>query len=285
MAIDESVPVTALEQVEAETMYMFESGAPSPVREALGITTTRIAGGVALAMRHDVTGYWNKALGFGVDAPVTRQVVGDVVAFFRDHDAPEAVVQIAPTALPASWPDLCAEHGFVAVRAWVKLAGRVDEVLERTGALLRERPGLGAEPAASDEVDEWGRVTVRGFGMPEQHLGPMTAALTGVPGVAALQVRAEGRIVGAATLRVDGPVGHLFAAAVLPEARRRGAQTALLHARARAARDAGCRWLVAETEAPISGDDVPSLRNMLRAGMRVCYERANWHWTPATHAA
>nr|WP_221379129.1 GNAT family N-acetyltransferase [Actinoplanes polyasparticus] len=63
------------EGIEAEFMYLYEAGAPAADRELLGITTHRVGGGVVLSMRNDVTGYWNKALGFGFAEPVTAGIM------------------------------------------------------------------------------------------------------------------------------------------------------------------------------------------------------------------
>lgn len=41
---------------------------------------------------------------------------------------------------------------------------------------------------------------------------------------------------------------------------------------------AGCRWLVAETDAEGSGDHNTSLHNMLRTGFEPLYERVTWLW-------
>lgn len=77
----------------------------------------------------------------------------------------------------------------------------------------------------------------------------------------------------------------MFAGAVLPHARKRGGQTALLAARARVAQELGCRLLIAETGAEAPGTHNSSLHNMLRLGFQVASERRNWNWrlTPDVH--
>jgi hypothetical protein len=60
----------------------------------------------------------------------------------------------------------------------------------------------------------------------------------------------------------------------------KGAQSALLAARAREAASTGCRWLVAETAKPAKGAVNPSLNNMLGSGLRPQYDRPNWIWRP-----
>jgi hypothetical protein len=64
----------------------------------------------------------------------------------------------------------------------------------------------------------------------------------------------------------------------LPEFQGRGAQSALIAARMRAAIDAGCGLLVAETGDEQPGEHNTSLHNLLRLGFRVLYKRQNWVW-------
>ncbi|MCO8273957.1 hypothetical protein M1L60_25490 [Actinoplanes sp. TRM 88003] len=77
---------------------------------------------------------------------------------------------------------------------------------------------------------------------------------------------------------LDGADAGLNAAATLPSHRGRGAQSALIAARAAAAAEAGCRHVHAETWKPADGAPNPALANLLRAGLTPLYERDNWVW-------
>ena len=70
----------------------------------------------------------------------------------------------------------------------------------------------------------------------------------------------------------------LFGAATVPEGRGRGAQTALLDARIREARDRGIRYASAETWLESDGNPNPSQHNMRRAGLTAVHTRPNWVW-------
>lgn len=80
---------------------------------------------------------------------------------------------------------------------------------------------------------------------------------------------------------VGSRVGWLGIAATLPEYRRRGAQSALLAARIRAAGGSGCELVVTETGALVDGKPSNSYRNILRAGFELDYVRANYLSSPA----
>ncbi|MEU7676636.1 hypothetical protein AB0C42_17710 [Micromonospora taraxaci] len=270
MATDETVGALA-ELAEAEFMFRYESGASADVRGALGIRTARMGGGVVLSMRHDPTGYWSKALGFGVDEPVTGELIAQVCDVYRAEGTPSAVIQIAPDRLPADWDEICARENITAGGVWVKLAGEID-ALKPGGTDLR------VGPVPDESVHEWASVVLRCFGMPEEHLGPMLAESVRDPGFRPFAAWDGAEMVAAANLFVHGEVGSLNTGATLPTHRGRGAQSGLLAARVAAAAAAGCRWVTAETGRPAPGSSNPSLDNMRRLGMSPLYERRNWVW-------
>ncbi|MEU1620800.1 GNAT family N-acetyltransferase [Streptomyces sp. NPDC005722] len=277
------VPPAVAERSEAEAMYRFETEAPESVRVALGMAAARVGGGVVLSMRNDPTQYWSKALGFGVSAPITAEVIHEVCDFYRAEGTVQAVLQIAPAFLPEDWDDICAREGITAGSSWVKLVCPVEEAVARAQAM--EPPaGIRVAPVEADRAQEWGAVVTRAFGMPEEHYAPMTAASAVRPGWHPFAAWLDGEIVGTGTMHVRDEAAQMFAGAVLPHARKRGGQTALLAARALRARDLGCRVLVAETGAEAPGTHNSSLHNMLRLGFQVAYERRNWVWRSSTGA-
>ena len=136
------------EGVECEFMYSYESRAPEPAYTDLGIATTRIGGGVALAMRNDPSGgYWNKALGFGTTEPFTVQTLDRVLDFYREQGVDQAVLQLVPSVLPAGFDEIAAARGLEAGSTWVKLAARPGDVAAAQ-TRLRVGPGAGRRGAA-----------------------------------------------------------------------------------------------------------------------------------------
>jgi hypothetical protein len=266
--------LTALaEGAEAEFMYQYVNSAPPAVKHQLGIASTRIGGGVALSMRHDATGYWSKALGFGFDEPVTEDLVGRIVEFYTREGSPGAVIQIAPSALPSNWEELRARHGIALDSAWIKLSCPIEDF--RPG-----RSDLRVGRVHPDAAAEWASVTLRGFGMPQEGFADMLAASAANPGFRPFAAWDGTEMVATANLFVRGEVASLNTGATLPGHQNRGAHSALLAARVKEATDAGCRTLVAETGKPADGAVNPSLNNMLRAGLQPLYARQNWVWRP-----
>ena len=262
------------EAAVAEFMYQYESTASPTTKRALGIETARIGGGVCLSVRHDVTGYWSKALGFGVTEPVTDELVDELVAFYRAEKAPGAVIQIAPARLPEDWPEICRRHGLTPTSPWIKLAGAVDSVQ------MSHTTDLSIRPVDACDYPLWAATALRGCGLPTDGWSDMLAEALAHPGFRPFAAWDGDEMVAAANLFVHGPVGSLNATATLDTHRNRGAQSALIAARAKEAANAGCRWLCAETGKPGDGEVNPSLTNLVRSGLQPLYERENWAWTP-----
>jgi GNAT superfamily N-acetyltransferase len=268
------------ERSEAEALYDFETGAPARVRAALGMEALRVGGGVALSMRADPTQFWSKGLGFGFDEPITAELMAQVCGFYRSQRSPMTVLQLAPSVLPGDWDEICAKENITGGSAWVKLVADVGTVLDRVEQHAPLAPELRVGPVTPGDAAAWASVMLRVFEMPEEHLAEMVSASVGRPGWHPHAVWQGEEIVATATMHVHDDTAQFFGGATLPSTRRKGAQTALLAARARAAHTAGCRWLVAETGVEQPGDHNSSLHNMLRTGFDVLYERRNWIWRP-----
>lgn len=254
------------ESAEAEFMYQYESAAP----ESLGVTAARLAGGVALHMRHDPISYWSKALGF--TQAVTPELVELIIDFYRSCDATTAVLQFAPRLLPDSFADLAADTGLTEAGSIVKLGCASGDVKAVTTDLRIAR-------VAESDAAEWGEMILRSFGAPGTPLSEMVANSVSNPNFHAFAAWDGDTMVAGGNLLVYGDIGSINTGGTLPEYCGRGAQSALIAARAQAARDAGCRWVVAETGVPEPGQTNSSLNNLRRAGLRDLYQRQNWHWT------
>jgi hypothetical protein len=259
------------EQVEAEWMYRVQRNAPEDVGAALGMASTRLDEGVVMAMRFDPTNYWSKALGFGFDVPVDHALVSKIAKFYMDHAIHSAVLQFAPSVLPHDWADICAAHALVDAGYWVKWAHDLKKI---NPPLTDLRVGE-VEPASATP---WASVLLRGFGMPEGELSRMLAPVVGRPGFRCFAAWDGTDIVAVGNMFVLGEVAGLWADATLGSHQRRGAQSALLTIRLRAALEAGCRVVYVETAPDGPEEPNPSFRNMRRAGFIPLYRRRNWQW-------
>jgi GNAT superfamily N-acetyltransferase len=220
-------------------------------------------------MANDPTGaFWSRALGLGWTQPITDEIVDQVWALNARHGIHQVWFQVSPLA-PGEWESVLEAHGFTPGHTWVKFIRDTSPPAEvYTRLQVRE---LG--PA---DADEYARVYWRGFGMPNSTFEAWSRAQVGRPAWQTFGAFEGDVMVGCAALYLDGEMGGLMGAATLPEHRGKGAQSALMAARLRAAGRAGCRWVSTETGSETPENPNPSLHNMRRMGFVELYERRNW---------
>ncbi|MFD3581584.1 GNAT family N-acetyltransferase [Streptomyces sp. NPDC058683] len=273
-----TVPVGLAEQTEMAAYTDFATGAPAPVREELGIGSLHVGPALALAIREDPSRFFNRAGGFGPDQPATADVSTRVCDFFREQGVPQGSLMIAPPLLPSDWPSTAARLRLTEGSRFAKLGCDVETALSATDGVAALGPGLRVGMVEPHQAREWATVMMTTFGFTAPAMADMAAACVGRPNWRQYAAWEGERIIAVGSLFVNGECADMFGGATLPEGRGRGAQSALLTARVRAARAAGCRWLVAETGAEGPGEHNTSLHNMLRAGFEPLYERVTWLW-------
>ncbi|MGH3169570.1 MAG: GNAT family N-acetyltransferase [Trebonia sp.] len=272
------IPAALIERVEAEAYAEFSASAATTARDALGTRQLRIGGGVALAMPYDSSGFFSKTIGLGFAEPITAQLLSQIIEFYREQGMPSASLRIAPRSVPADWAGICAKLGLrEEPPGEVKLVGDLRTLAAGSGP-VRLDAGLRVVQISPGQVEEWARVMFEGYGLPVDPHHEMAIGVYGKPGWYSFAVLEGDAIIAAANLYVHGSVADLFGSATLPKARRRGAQSALIAARIATARDAGCTWLLGDTDAEGPGEHNSSLHNMLRAGLDFRYLRQNWTW-------
>jgi hypothetical protein len=176
--------------------------------------------------------------------------------------------------LPSEWPTICSRHNIRPDSHWIKLACSVDDFQPDQQSDLR------ISLVGPEDFSQWASAAMRGFGMPGQDLVDMIAGGLANPNFRPFAAWDGDEIVATANLFIHRDIGSLNTAATLFTHRNRGAQSALIAARAKEAANAGCRWLCAETGQPAPGETNPSLNNLTSAGLRPLYARQNWVWTP-----
>ncbi|MEU6845450.1 GNAT family N-acetyltransferase [Streptomyces sp. NPDC046716] len=273
-----TLPTGLGERAEIEAYTDFAAGAEPSIREELGAGARRFGSVLAVAVRADPSKFFNRAGGFG-DEPVTAELITRVIDFYREQGVTKGSFMIAPSSLPRDWTAITTRLGLKEGPRFVKLGCDIETALTAPAGVTALDPSLRVGPVESDHAREWATGMMTTFGFTESAaMIDMAASCVGRPNWRQYAVREGERIVAVGSLFLHGDCADMFGGATLPEARGRGAQTALLAARAQAARAAGCRWLVAETGAEGPGEHNTSLHNMLRGGFERLYERATWVW-------
>ncbi|MCX4760391.1 N-acetyltransferase [Streptomyces sp. NBC_01275] len=273
-----TVPVGLAEQTEIRAYVDFMTGAPVPVRESLGINSLTVGPASALAVREDASGFFTRAGGFDARENVTEDVVDQVSDFYRRQGVSQGAFMIAPSLLPPDWASTAAKWKLTEGGRHAKLWCEADLAAKSAGALLALDPGLSVGLVEPHQAHEWATVMMTTFGFGTPGMIDTAASCVGRPNWRQYAVWEGERIIAVGSVFLNGRCADMFGGATLPEGRGRGAQSALLAARARAARAAGCRWLVAETGAERPGSHNTSLHNMIRIGFEPLYERATWLW-------
>ncbi|HEX3649276.1 MAG TPA: GNAT family N-acetyltransferase, partial [Pseudonocardiaceae bacterium] len=139
-------------------------------------------------------------------------------------------------------------------------------------------PALRVAPVERRDAAQWAAVMMTTFVMTDPGMTDMAAAAIGRPNWHSYAVWEGDEIVAVGSAFRHAEATNLFGGATVPKARSRGAQTALLLTRAKAAHEEGTRWLTAETGADTPNSHNSSLHNLHRAGFHPLYERTNWLW-------
>ncbi|MGW1728845.1 GNAT family N-acetyltransferase [Streptomyces sp. NPDC002306] len=273
-----TVPLGLAEQTEIKAYVDFVTGAPTPVRETLGVGSLHVGPALALAIREDASRFFNRAGGFGEGGPITVDVLSRVCDFYREQGVPQGAFMIAPPLLPADWATIAGKLHLTEGSRFAKLGCDIKSTRSAADDTTALDPGLRVGLVEPHQAHEWATVMMSAFGFGAPAMIEMAAACVGRPGWQQYAVYEADRIVAVGSVFVNAECADMFGGATLPEARGRGAQSALLNVRIRAAEAAGCRWLVAETGAERPGDHNTSLHNMLRAGFEPLYERVTWLW-------
>jgi hypothetical protein len=168
---------------------------------------------------------------------------------------------------------LCRAAGLERARAWQKFERGRDEPVPQveTEFTLRQ--------ATPDEGEAFARIVCNAFDLGEPAI-PWIARLPDAPGWHAYIAWSGDKPAGTGAFFVSGDVAFFDFGATAPEFRGRGAQSANLAFRLRAALEMGCRRIHTCTGVEAPGDPQQSYANILKCGFRETYVREAWQ--PAT---
>jgi hypothetical protein len=253
-----------IERAEADFMASCASVAKAGGQRAVVLP---LAGGVAVFSRAGSP--TNKAIGVALNGGFDTAELANAESALRERGE-SLRIELATTAHPSAGQQL-SELGY-------RLEG-FENVLGRHLSAVGDAPPPAIDVERVESLDPWMDVLIRGFSRPdgtspveeyprdllEQAIGDVAR----VDGLARYVARLEGRLAGAASMRIHDGVAILSGASTLFESRRRGVQGALLQARLADARFSGADVAIITT-APGSR----SHANAIRHGFTLLFARA-----------
>ena len=228
-----------------------------------------IAVGGARAMFDGVSSPVTQTFGLGMFEPVNVDVLKTVESFFQergaavDHEiSPLAGVQVAT---------LLAERGYKPVEFSSVLYRPIGLGVDLTPSRNEK---IQTRTISQGEGELWAETAARGWSDHPELTGfirEVAPLIVQREGAVSFLAELNGQTIAAGALCLSAKVGLLGGACTIPEARKRGAQLALLHARLRHAFKQGCD-LAMMCAQPGSA----SQRNAERHGFRIAYTRTKW---------
>lgn len=248
--------------VETRARLMPESGA----------TWIKVAG--AHAMFDGVDSPITQTFGLGVFDDVTDEHLDSLETFFIERAAP-VFHEVSPMANPTML-QLLGRRGYVPVELTTVMYRELEFGVPPSRAASRPNSELTTRMIGESEADLWAETAAAGWSTEQDGLSDFMLAFGkiaarargGHPFLAEL----NGRPIAAAGCHIYNDVCLLAGAATRPEARRQGAQNALLHARLRYAAERKCR-LAMVCASPGS----QSQKNAETNGFKTAYTRTKWH--------
>ena len=254
------IPAPNLELVELEAYRRFFAAGH-------GAHTAEVGGAALLALPGTPSTMLNRVAGLGLAEPAGERHLDEIAAFFESFGV-EYAIAVAPQAQPAELTGLLAERGFASGYGWTKFTRAADE---RSSSIT----DLQVELIGPERGGDFALVVSEAYELPAGAGGPL-AVTPQLEGYSCFVAYADDEPAAAGALVVLGQNAWLGFGATRPAFRRRGGQRALFAARARRAVELGATTLVTETGELMPGRPADSYRNIVRAGFRPAYVRANF---------
>jgi GNAT superfamily N-acetyltransferase len=273
MTIEESYPFSdvalsrRLEKAEGRSNLEFVQ-ARAQVSPESGAGWVEVAG--AYAMYDGVGSPLTQTFGLGMFEPVTKTALAELEEFFQSRGA-EVFHEVSPLADPSALAQLN-ERGYQPIEFTSVMFKPIRRGF-RPAAPRNER--LRVRTVAEGEYDLWAQTAARGWSSEFPELTDFMLELSGVSakraGGLSFVAELDGEAIATGALSICEGVALLAGASTVPEARKQGAQLALLETRLATAAERGCD-LAMMCALPGSA----SQRNAERQGFRIAYTRIKW---------
>lgn len=211
----------------------------------------------------------NQSFELGLHHIPANSEMDQIEAFFLDRGAP-VFHEVSPM-VPPDVAMMLGNRGYRPVE-WTNVMYRsLKTPLPAEG---KGHSDFAIEVVGRQDFESFVELSARGWNADPQTdaflraFGKVAASAVGNHGLIA---RLNGTPVATGSLFIDGPVCLLAGASTIPEARNRGAQSALFRARMQLAAENGCQLAMMCAQ-----PGTPSQRNAQRNGFNIAYTRTKW---------
>jgi hypothetical protein len=264
-----------VEAAEAAYLAASFSAAPPEIAKELGMKVFQMWGGVASLMLNDPTnGFWSRIVGIGIDRSISIDFLEAIDSLYiangyANTGGHKITLQISPIAKPEDYEGVLEFNGYKRGHTWVKLLRELHDIPDAdTDLHIRELD--------REDVPEYGRVYWEGFGLAFPPFTDWMNAHVGLSDWKMYGAFDGPKLVAVSAMYARGDVACLSGSTTLPFYRKRGAQSAMMVARLKAAAEMDLSWASTETGSETIDRPNSSLHNMNRMGFEVLYERYNW---------
>ncbi len=229
-----------------------------------GATAEPVGGGYAIYIGIDSP--FTQALGLGMDRPVTESEIVSAEDFFAQRGVPSRI-ELCPLADP-SLRTILGRRGYRLGESSNMLVRR----LRPGGGYVVPSTPVDVQRCSPADVTMWAKTVAEGFSEDLSMIDENVKVLMTLfqkPYATCVLAKVDGEAAGGGAVSAIDGVGALYGASTLVKFRRRGVQTAIIHALLACAAEARCDVAYTLTQ-PAS----VSQRNVERQGFRVAYTRS-----------
>jgi GNAT superfamily N-acetyltransferase len=255
-----------IERTDARITAAF-ADARAKISPEYGAEWIEVAG--AYAIFDGVESPCTQTFGLGMFGEVTNEDLDKIEAFFKERNSPISH-EVSPLA-DASVLALLNERGYTPI----EYTNVMFQTLGESERNLALNPKIKTKIIGEDKVLLWAETSANGWisEMPDhgdfmKEFGRISASCDGCYSFLA---EIDEKPIATGALFIFGGVAEAAGASTIPEGRKQGAQTALLDARLRFAKEKGCD-IVVMGASPGS----QSQKNAEKNGFRIAYTRTKW---------
>lgn len=222
--------------------------------------------------------FYNRLIGLGLYEIAHQAMLDELLAYIYHNDLNAFTVHVCPFTQPAQVHDWLRWRGFWLQERHAKFIRDHRPASPPTGDLSSD---LRIELTGPDYAAAFAYVALHAFNLPD-YLYDWLGNEVGREGWLHYVAWDGEQPVACGAMFIRDEVAWLGHGGTLPQARRRGAQTALLNRRIHDGRELGCRWFVTETGEDLPWRENPSYRNIQRSGFQLAYLRDSYIFHPGT---